>query len=83
MKALYVTVNYIVILNGALEVKYPKKDSCFSEEGSSFRIVNTCDQGETIIPFADVANWETLAVGGVPYSEATMRLFLETETAQF
>lgn len=83
MKHIYLSLNYIIIDNGAIQVKYPKKDSCFSEDGSNFKIVNTCDRGETIIPFTDVPNWDDAAVGGTPYTEAGLRTFLETNTATF
>jgi hypothetical protein len=60
---------------------HPKKWTYYTERGGAFRIVDTVNQAEFSIAIANVGDWATDAGGLTPYTESTMRTFLQANTA--
>lgn len=76
---MWIEANYIIVEEVDGEIKsYSQPLSQYMEEVDHFKLYS--DRQETFIPFASIANW-TDEGGGVPYTEESMRTFLQTYTA--
>jgi len=89
MNFLYTDFNYIIYSDNLIGVptlkgEFSMKNSIYVETADSFFLkeVNATGGGTIEIKKLLIAEWENAEVGGLPYTEATMRTFLREQTAK-
>ena len=89
MNFLYTDFNYIIHSSNATGVtepiaEYSAKNSIYVETPTAFTLkeVNATGGGTIVINKSDLAEWENAEVGGLPYTEQSMRSFLRQKTAK-
>lgn len=82
MKKLYLSVNYLIAFQDGLENPFGLSSTFYDETTLNFQFVDKVNRGRIIIAKTDVGDWfdET---GLVPFTEATLRTFLQTNTGNF
>lgn len=75
MNKIYTSGNYIIVEKDGNVYEYPQTKSVYTIQGSNYVIKEQIDDGQLVIPIADIGTYFDEA-GAVAYTEATLVTFL-------
>ena len=79
MNKIYLSGNYVIVEKDGNVYEYPRTLSVYTLEGSNYLIKERIDDGQLVIPIADIGTYFDEA-GAVAYTEATLVTFLRENT---
>lgn len=82
-KRLYIKGNYVIADNDGVFSEYPTSRSAYTTTDSAYLIIEQIDKGTLVIPFTEIGDWLDAEVGGDPFTDATLKQFLQNNTANF
>lgn len=64
-------------------LEYPTSRCAYTTTATAYLVIEQIDKGTLIIPFTEIGDWLDAEIGGVAFTDATLKEFLQNNTANF